>query len=237
MIDVTCAGLHFRTACHNVLDHAGLIRKRHLMTGVQTLPKLVEFEIDDTLHHVGWKRIEGHNVQARQEGRAEISTQQWSQRLSQGVRLRSPPVQTQLSDQLRPQVAGQAHDRVLTIDQSSLTISQHAFVEDLIKEIEHLTVGFLHLVKQYDGIGALPHGLRQHSPFTIADITRWGAYQTRHRMFLLELRHIHGDDKTLAAKEEFRDTQRTFGFAHAAGSHKEEHADRRLRIPYANLGL
>ena len=66
---------------------------------------------------------------------------------------------------------GEEDDRVLEVDQPALAVLQHALVEDLVEEVHHLQVGFLHLVKEHHRIGLLPHRFGQNAPFAVADVS------------------------------------------------------------------
>ena len=62
-------------------------------------------------------------------------------------------------DNVGAQIAGEEQDRVLEVDHATFAIGQGSFVKDLIKEVHHVRMGFLHLVQQHHGVWLAPHGL------------------------------------------------------------------------------
>ena len=72
------------------------------------------------------------------------------------------------------------HDdhRVTEVHETTVTIRQSSLVENLQQQVEHVAVGFLYLVEQYDGVGMAAHPLRQLSTLLIADIARRSADQS-----------------------------------------------------------
>src|SRR5206468_11916880 len=55
-------------------------------------------------------------------------------------------------------------------------------------------------------------------------LARRRAFERRHRVRLLELRHVEGDEIALAAVEHVRERQRRFGLAHAGRSDEQKDA-------------
>ena len=69
----------------------------------------------------------------------------------------------------------------------ALAVLQHALVEDLEEELEHVGVGLLDLVEQHDAVGLAADGLGQHAALAVADVAGRRALEARDGVRLLVL--------------------------------------------------
>src|SRR3989338_10463073 len=125
-------------------------------------------------------------------------------------------------DVLRADVGGQDDHAVLEIHGAPLRVGQAAVVEHLQEDVEDLRVRFFYLVEEDDGVGAVPHELREAAAFVVADVARRRADHLRDRVLLRVLRHVNADQGLIGVEHEFRERLREFRFPDAGGAEEEE---------------
>ena len=96
----------------------------------------------------------------------------------------------EFKDGLATDVACQDQNGVGEIHRASLAIGDASVIEDLQHHVEHIGVGFLHLVEQDHGVGPSTNSFRELSTGLIAHIARGCSDQTAHRVLLHVLRHV-----------------------------------------------
>ena len=124
------------------------------------LADLVQLEADDGAQHLVADRQIGHDGQAAEEGRLEHVLQRGAQNLHQvfrrriaGFALDGDAVLAGAHHQVGAGIGGQQDDGVLEVDFAALAVFQQAFVEDLEEQLQHVGVGFFHLVQQHHRVG------------------------------------------------------------------------------------
>src|SRR5215467_8748725 len=123
----------------------------------------------------------------------------------------------EIGENIASDIRGQQDDRIGEVDQCALAVLQRSTVEDLVKQLEYVRMRFLHLVEQQHTVGLAPYGFGQGSALSITDIAGWCASQAGHRVRLLVLRHVDGNDRALTAKQQFAKRYCGLGFADTAG--------------------
>ena len=193
----------------------------------------VELQANDLLEHLVGDGEVRHHLHAPEERRLETFVEHGPQHLAKLVGRRNLVgrlVQAGLHDLLRADVAGENDDGVTKVDFAALGIVEHAFVEHLEEELEHIGVGLLHFVEQHHAVGVAAHCLGEHAPLAVAHVAGRRALQATHAVRLLVLAHVDGDELSLAAVEHVGQGERGFGFAHAARPDEHEHTLGLVRV-------
>lgn len=131
-----------------------------------------------------------------------------------------------IDDGLETEVGGEEEDHVLAVDDPPFPIRQLALVERLIEEVEHVRMGFFHLIQQHHRVGLLPNGFGQHATLAKADIAGRRTDQTGDGVLLLILGHVDGGEILATAKHQLGNLQHGFGLADPAWPHQQEGAQR-----------
>src|SRR5580658_2308896 len=129
---------------------------------------------------------------------------------------------------------GQDHG-IGEVDQLPVAVFEHALVEHLVEDLQHIGMGLLDLVEQQHAIGAALDRFGQHSAAAVADIAGRGTFEAGNAVRLLVLRHVDGDERIPAAEQQLGQGRRRLGLAGAAGAGEQEHAGRLLRL--AEFGI
>lgn len=127
------------------------------------------------------------------------------------------------------EVGRQEEDDIFAVNQAAFTVCHFALIERLVEQVEHIRVRFFHFIEQYYRVGFLANRFGQYAAFTVANVARRGANQSRDGMFLLELGHIDGGQVLATAVEQLCQLQDGFSFTHAAGASQQERAQRASR--------
>ena len=83
-------------------------------------------------------------------------------------------------------------------------------------------MGLLHLVEQHQAVRPAPHRLGELASLLVADVARWGADQSGHRVLLGVLAHVDADHRPFVVEQELRESLGKFGLAHTCGSEEQE---------------
>src|SRR3954470_17297940 len=87
-------------------------------------------------------------------------------------------------------------------------------------------MGFLDLVEEQHRVRPPSDLLGQLARFVVADVARWGADESRHRVALLELAHVEAHHEVLAPEQRIGECPRELSLADAGRAEEEEAADR-----------
>ena len=142
----------------------------------------------------------------------------------------------QIQNGLAGNVAGEDHDAVRKVHRPALAIRDAAVVQHLEQHVEHLGMGFLHLVQQDHRIGLAPHGLRELAPFLVAHVPGRGANEPGYGVALHILRHIKPHDGGFIVKELLRQGFAQFRLAHTGGTQEQKRGDGAPWIRQAGAG-
>ena len=97
-------------------------------------------------------------------------------------------------------------------------------------------MGLLDLVEQHHRERLAAHLLGELATLLVADVSRGRAEQTRGRVLLGELRHIHADQRVLVVEQELGQRLGQFGLAHAGRAGEDERTGRTLGILESHTG-
>ena len=103
-------------------------------------------------------------------------------------------------------------------------------VQHLQKDIEHVRMRLLDLIKENDRVGIPSHLLRELAALFVADIAGRRTYNLRNRMLLHVLTHIDTDQCLFGTEHRLGERLRKFGFTDTGRSEEEEGADRAVRV-------
>ena len=85
-------------------------------------------------------------------------------------------------------------------------------------------MGLLDLVKEYDGVGPATYRLGQLTALIVTHVSGRGTNELGDLVALYELRHVEGDERVLATKEELGERLGELGLADTGGSEEDERA-------------
>ena len=77
-----------------------------------------------------------------------------------------------VDDGLVAEVGGEEEDDIFAVDESAFAVSQFAFVERLVEQVEDFRMGFFDFVEQDHGVGFLSDGFSEDAAFTEANVPR-----------------------------------------------------------------
>lgn len=166
--------------------------------------------------HLVRDRVKGHHLHAAEEGRLEGLEQHRAKRLGEGPgggQFFCRPVEADLHDLARADVAGEDDQGVAEVDLAALGVIEHALVEDLEEQLEYVRVGLLDLVKEHHAIRIAAYRLGEHATFAVAHVARRRALEAGDAVGLLVFAHVDGDQLALAAIKDVRQGQRGLGLA------------------------
>ena len=135
-----------------------------------------------------------------------------------------------LEQMRRSDVRRHNHHGILKIHHMALGIGQPTIVEQLEQHMEHIGMGFFHLVEQNRGIRLAAHGFGQLPALVIADIPRRRADQPRHRVLFHVLAHVDANHAVFAVEKRVGQGARQLGLANAGRPQKNERPDGTARI-------
>ena len=117
-----------------------------------------------------------------------------------------------------------------------MAVGNSAVVKHLKQDIEHIRVGFFHLVEQHHGIGLSANGLGKLTALVIAHIAGRRSDKAGYGVFLHVFRHIYTNHIVFVVEQTLRKGFCKLGFAHAGGPQEQEAADRSVRVGNAGSG-
>ena len=123
-------------------------------------------------------------------------------------------------------VGGHDDNRVPEIHLPALGVGDVAVVQHLQKDVEHIRVGLLDLVKEYHRVGMAAHLLAELSSILVAHIARRGADHFGDAVLFHILGHIHPDHRLLVPEESLRKGLGKLRLSHAGGPQEEKGANR-----------
>ncbi|MNR00907.1 hypothetical protein D3C85_1166960 [compost metagenome] len=160
---------------------------------LQAFANLGEFDGDDAFEGLGLQRSIDQRLEAGQQGRLKMLAQNGPQQFVQGA-VRSFGLFLQETLQLiTPEVGGHENDGVAKVDFAAFAVAHAAAIEHLVKQVKHVTMGFLDLVEQHDAIGSLAYGLGEHPALPVADVAGRRALELADGMGFLVFREIDRD--------------------------------------------
>lgn len=121
-------------------------------------------------------------------------------------------------DHVRANVAGHDDHGVLKVHSATLAIGQAAIVQHLQQHVEHVGMGFFHLVEQQHAVRLAAHRLGQVATFFIAYVARRRTNQACHAMLFHKFGHIHAQQVLFAVKQKAGQRLAQLGLAHAGGA-------------------
>ncbi len=111
-----------------------------------------------------------------------------------------------------------------------MPVGEPAVVEDLKQEVEDIVVCLLDFVEEDDGVGSPANRFGKKSALLVANVARRSADESCDRVPFHKLRHIHPNHRPLVVEQEFGERLCEFGLSDAGGAHKNERADRSVRV-------
>ncbi len=135
-----------------------------------------------------------------------------------------------LGDVSRTEVGGQDDDGVLEVHLASLAIGQVAVIKHLQQRVEDVRMGLFDLVEQHHGERLAAHLFGKFAALLVADVSRRRTKQTRSRVLLGELGHVHANQRVLIVEQELGERLGQLGLADAGGASEDERTGRTLRI-------
>ena len=117
------------------------------MVGLNPRLNLAQLQLDDLAHDRVRDRIVRNHDQAPEKGRRKVLEEIGAQHIGEGLGFRARLlVRAYFHDRIGADIRGQQNDGVLEIDLAPLAVLEHAFVEHLEEQFEHVAVGLLDLV-------------------------------------------------------------------------------------------
>ena len=104
------------------------------------------------------------------------------------------------------------------------------------QNVEHIRVGFFHLIKQHNAVGMAAHSLGQLTTLLITHISRRRTDQTRHTEFLHVFRHIDTNHVLFIVKQGLGQRFGQLGLANARGAKEQKAANGAVRVCNAGAG-
>ena len=144
--------------------------------------------------------------------------------------LLAAPLLRDLLDRLAADVARHHDDRIRKVHRVAEAVGQPAVVEHLQEHVEHVAVGLLHFVEQYDGVGPSAHGLREQPALLVSDVARGSPDQAGDSVLLHELAHVDPHHRVFIVEEHLGERLAELRLAHARRPQKDERTDRSIRI-------
>ena len=141
----------------------------------------------------------------------------------------------------RAHIGGHNDDGVLKVGDPPSVVGQAAVVEHLQQDVEGVGVGLFDLVEQYDGVGALPHGLGQLAALVVPYVARRGPHEPTYGVPFLVLTHVDAGDGALVVEEHLRQGLGQLGLTHPGRAQEDEAADGPVLVlqprPTATYGI
>ena len=197
---------------------------------LHAVTQILQLQIHDLAHLVlGQALVVDDLVQTVQEFGTELALEQQIDLvlcvLAQLVgALRTALLQI-VQDDIAAKVGGQDDDRVLEVHGTALTIRDAAIVQHLQQNVEHIGVGFFHLIEQHHAVRFAAHSLGQLTALFITDISRRRADQTADAELLHIFGHIDTHHVALVVKQSLCQRLGKLGLADACGAKEQEAAD------------
>ena len=91
---------------------------------------------------------------------------------------------------------------VAEVNGPALRVGEPSIVKNLEQHIEHIRMGFLHLIQEQQRIGATPNSLGELATLLVAHIPRRGTKQTSHCIALHEFTHIEANEGLLLVEQQ-----------------------------------
>ena len=207
------------------------------MTVEQAVVELLDVQIHDLAHlRLGELLEDDDVVQTVQELRAELLLQFGADLVLHAL-VAGLVVGTQvearvggLGDVSRTEVGGQDDDGVLEVHLAALTVGQVAVIEHLQQRVEDVRMSLFDLVEQHHGERLAAHLFGELAAFLVADVSRRRTEESRSRVLLGELGHIHANQRVLIVEQEFGERLGQLGLADAGGAGEDERTGRALRV-------
>ncbi len=223
-VDVARTGIRQQAGRRQRVIEALINLRGQPVVTVQAPAHLTELHFHDGAHGGLAERPVNHRLEAGQQRRLEVVTQQRAQPFMQvgfgGLRL----FLQQLHDVVAAEVRGHQDNGVAEVDFPAFTVAHKAPVKDLVEQVHHITMRLLHFIEQDHAVRAFSDGFSEDAALAVTDIPRWGALQLGYGVRLLVLGEVDGNQGFLAAKQFVRQGQRRFGLAGAARPGQQEHA-------------
>ena len=105
-----------------------------------------------------------------------------------------------------------------------------AVIEHLQQRVEDVRMSLFDLVEQHHGERLAAHLFGELAAFLVADVSRRRTEESRSRVLLGELGHIHANQRVLIVEQEFGERLGQLGLADAGGAGEDERTGRALRV-------
>ena len=194
---------------------------------------LPQLDVDDHRQLLLVKAVKHDRVvDAVEEFRSEVCLQ-----LSLDFLLHVQPVGTAcftvekiFLDDVRADVTSHDNDGVAEIDRASLTVGEAAVVEHLEEDIEDVWVRLLDFVEEHHAVRLAADSLAELAALLVADVARRRADESRNGVFLHVLAHVDTHQRRLVIEQKLSQRAGQLGLTDAGRAHKNERADRLVRI-------
>ena len=121
-------------------------------------------------------------------------------------------------------------NRILEVDSSALIVGKTTIIQHLQKNVEHIRMSLLDLIKQHHRIRLAAYCLSQLATLIITHISRRRTYKTAYRVTLLILAHIDTRHHILIIEEELRQGLGKLCLSYSGSTHEQERSDRPLLV-------
>lgn len=122
------------------------------------------------------------------------------------------------------------------IDHAAVAVGEAAVVKDLQKDVEHIRVRLLHLVKEHHAVGLVAHLLGELSALLVAHVARRAAYEAADAVLLHVFAHVDADQGVFVVEHHFAKGAAQLGLAHAGRPKEDERANGPLGVLQARAG-
>ena len=138
-----------------------------MITGLDLVRQALEFVANDAVEGFLAQRQVGHHFHSCQQGRFEEAGQFRVEGFVQAGRGLGV-----VDDGLVAEVGGEEEDDIFAVDESAFAVSQFAFVEGLVEQVEDFRMGFFDFVEQNHGVRFLTDGFGEDAAFAEANVPR-----------------------------------------------------------------
>src|SRR3989344_2452666 len=235
-VDVARAGIGQQAGGDQGLVERVFDLAAEAVVALQAFGDLGKFLRDDAFQCFDLQRAVDQGLEAGEQGRLEVLAQQWPQQLLQGA-VRCFRILLHAGLQfIAAKVGSHEDDGVAKVDFAPFTITHETAIEDLVEQVEHVAVSFLHFVEQYHAVGAPAYRFGEYATLAVTYITRWRALELADGMGLLVLGEVQGNQRLFATEQTVGQRQGGFCLADAAGAYQQERAQGSLLFGQAGLG-
>jgi hypothetical protein len=133
-------------------------------------------------------------------------------------------------DVLGSEVGRHDDDGVLEVDDSTLAVSEPAFLENLQQRVEDVGVCLFDFIEQHDTERLASNALGELAALVESDVSGRGAEEARCGVLLAVLRHIERDECIFVVKQELGESFGELGLSDTGRTGEDKRTRRALRV-------